>query len=156
MGCSLQSHEKRHVVQGLWLAHSGRQMARSHRLPGMTSTANARELDRLRTARSGAQEKFARQMKMLEQIEATAGDLEKVTSRWQVQLAALAELSGSTAAAAELSGLPKADIEAATRSVDKAAVDAAVAAAKQPERRRRKPEPAIAAGAASRVAAATG
>jgi len=118
----------------------------------MTSTANARELDRLRSARSDAQEKFARQVKLLEQIEATAGDLEKVTSRWQVQLAALAELSGSAAAAAELSGLPKADIEAATRSVDKAAVDAAVAAAKPPARRRRKAESATATGSASGAA----
>lgn len=120
----------------------------------MTSTANARELDRLRSARSEAQEKFARQVKLLEQIEAMAGDLEKVTSRWQVQLAALAELSGSAAAAAELSGLPKADIEAATRSVDKAAVDAAVAAAKPPARRRRKAESATAAGSASGASAA--
>ena len=104
----------------------------------MTSTSNARELDRLRNARGEALAKFARQVKLLQQIEATAGDLEKVTSRWRVQLAALAELSGGAAAAAELSGLPKADIEAATRSVDKAAVAAAVAAAKPATRRRRK------------------
>ena len=122
----------------------------------MTSTTNARELDRLRSARSEAQEKFARQVKLLEQIEATAGELEKVTSRWQVQLAALAELSGSAAAAAELSGLPKADIEAATRSVDKAEVNAAVAAAKPPVRRRRKTESATAATGGTSGAAATG
>lgn len=122
----------------------------------MTSTANARELDRLRSARADAQEKFARQVKLLEQIEATAGDLEKVTSRWQVQLAALAELSGSAAAAAELSGLPKADIEAATRSVDKAAVVAAVAAAKPPARRVRKPASATTANAGSNGAGAAG
>lgn len=126
------------------------------RLPGMTSTANARELDRLRSARSEAQEKFARQVKLLEQIEATAGDLEKVTSRWQVQLAALAELSGNAAAAAELSGLPKTDIEAAARSADKEAVDAAVAAAKPPARRQRKPAATATTAAGSGGAGATG
>ena len=48
----------------------------------MTSTANARELDRLRKARSDAQARFARQLKLLEQIEATAHELDKVTARW--------------------------------------------------------------------------
>lgn len=122
----------------------------------MTSTANARELDRLRRARSEAQEKFARQVKLLEQIEATAGDLEKVTSRWQVQLAALAALSGNAAAAAELSGLPKSDIEAAAGSADKVAVEAAVAAAKPPARRQRKPAATSAAAAGPSGAAAAG
>ena len=103
----------------------------------MTSTANARELDRLRKARSDAQQRFARQMRLLEQIEATAGDLEKVTARWQAQLAALAELAGSPTAAADLSGLPKGDIESAVRSVEKDVVRAAVQAAEPPERRRR-------------------
>ncbi len=95
----------------------------------MTSRTNERELDRLRQARADARGRFARQMKLLEQIEATAGDLETVTARWHVQLAALSELAGSAAAAAKLSGLPKSDIQAAARSVDKAAVDAAVQAA---------------------------
>ncbi len=142
--------------KGFGWPRSSRQAGRSHRLPGMTSTANARELDRLRSARSEAQAKFARQVRVLEQIEATAGDLQKVTSRWQVQLAALAELSGSAAAAAELSGLPKADIEAAARNADKTAVDAAVAAAKPPARRRRKPESATRSSGATSGAAATG
>lgn len=79
-----------------------------------------------------------------------------MTSRWQVQLAALADLSGSAATAAELSGLPKADIEAATRTVDKAVVGAAVAAAKPPARRVRKPASATAANAGSNGAAAAG
>jgi len=111
-------------------------------------------LDRLRKARGDAQERFARQMKLLEQIEATAGELAKVTARWHGQLAALAELSGSATAAADLSGLPKADIEAAIRSVDKADVDAAVAAAKPRARRRRKPDPATAATATGVAASA--
>ena len=76
---------------------------------------------------------------LLEQMEATAGELAKVTDKWNGQLAALAELAGSPAAAAELSGLPKADIEAAVKASDKATVDAAVEAAKPATRRRRAP-----------------
>lgn len=106
---------------------------------GMTSTTNARELDRLRQARTGAQERFAKQMRLLEQIEATAAEREAVTATWTAQIAALAELSGSSANAAELSGLAKADIEAAVKSVDGAAVQAALDASipKAPRRRRR-------------------
>lgn len=122
----------------------------------MTSTANARELDRLRQARNDARERFARQMRLLEQIEATAGELERVTARWNAQLAALAQLAGSTAAAAHLAGLAKADIEAATRSVDKTTVHAAVAAAQPPARRRRTPADAQAAAATSVAAAPNG
>jgi hypothetical protein len=105
----------------------------------MTSTTNAQELGRLRKAREEAAEKFARQTKLLEQLETTAGELAKVTDKWNGQLAALAELAGSPAAAAELSGLAKADIEAAVKASDKATVDAAVEAAKPATRRRRTP-----------------
>lgn len=110
----------------------------------MTSETNTRELERLRKARGDARDRFARQMKLLERIEATAGELEKITTRWRGQLAALAELAGSPTAAAALSGLPKPDIEAATKSMDKAEVEAAIAAtAPSPRRRRpRKPETA--------------
>ena len=72
----------------------------------MTSTTNARELERLRKARTAAQDRFAKQMTLLEQIVATAGEREAITRRWNGQLAALAELSGGAAPAAELSGLP--------------------------------------------------
>jgi hypothetical protein len=106
----------------------------------MTSTTNARELDRLRKARMQAQAQFAKQMKLLEQIAATAGEHEAITRRWNGQLAALAELSGGAANAAELSGLPKADIEAAVnRVVDRADVGAVMEAANLAVRRRRKP-----------------
>lgn len=108
-------------------------------LPVMTSTKNAQELGRLRKAREDAAEKFAKQTKLLEQLESTAGELAKVTDKWNGQLAALAELAGSPASAAELSGLAKADIEAAIKASDKATVDAAVEAAKPATRRRRTP-----------------
>lgn len=108
----------------------------------MTSTSNARELDKLRQARTEAQGRFARQMRLLEQIEGTAGELGAVTQRWNGQLAALADLAGSAQAAAELSGLPKSDLETAVKSVDRAAVDAAVQAATPAQRRRRQPSPA--------------
>jgi hypothetical protein len=104
----------------------------------VTSTTNTRELERLRKARRDARDRFARQMKLLERIEATAGELEKITTRWRGQLAALAELSGSPATAAALSGLPKPDIEAAARSVDRTEVDAVLAAAVSSPRRRRR------------------
>jgi hypothetical protein len=105
----------------------------------MTSTTNARELDRLRKARTDAQDRFAKQMKLLEQIVATAAEREAITRRWHGQLAALADLSGGAASAAELSGLPKADIEGAVKSVDHAEVEAVLEAAKPAPRRRRKP-----------------
>jgi hypothetical protein len=108
-------------------------------LPVMTSTTNAHELGRLRKAREEAAQKFARQTKLLEQLETTAGELAKVTVKWNGQLAALAELAGSPAAAAELSGLPKSEIDAAVKTSDKATVDAAVEATKPPTRRRRAP-----------------
>ena len=109
------------------------------RLPGVTSTTNARELERLRMARTAAQERFAKQMTLLEQIVATAGEREAITRRWNGQLAALAELSGGAAPAAELSGLPKADIQTAVKSMDRADVAAVMQAAKPTVRRRRKP-----------------
>ncbi len=109
------------------------------RLPGVTSTTNARELERLRKARTAAQDRFAKQMTLLEQIVATAGEREAITRRWTGQLAALADLSGGAASAAELSGLPKADIEAAVKSVDRADVAAVMEAANPAVRRRRKP-----------------
>jgi superfamily II DNA or RNA helicase len=110
------------------------------RLPGVTSTTNARELERLRKARMQAQERFAKQMELLEQIAATAGAREAITRRWNGQLAALAELSGGAANAAELSGLPKADIETAVnRAVDRADLQAVTEAANPAARRRRKP-----------------
>jgi len=104
----------------------------------VTSTTNARELER-RKARTAAQERFAKQMTLLEQIAATAGEREAITRRWHGQLAALAELSGGAAPAAELTGLPKADIEAAVKRADRADVAAVVDAAKPTARRRRKP-----------------
>ena len=109
------------------------------RLTGVTSTTNARELDRLRKARTAAQERFAKQMKLLEQIAATAGEREAITRRWTGQLAALAELSGGAANAAELSGLPKADIDAAIKRADRADMQAVIEAANPTVRRRRKP-----------------
>ena len=130
----------------------------------MTSTTNARELDRLRKARVDAQDRFAKQMKLLEQIVATAGEREAITKRWHGQLAALADLSGGAASAAELSGLPKADIEGAVKSVDHAEVEAVLEAAKPTPRRRRKlagagsgnrPGAAGPAGAASAAAASS-
>ena len=53
----------------------------------MTSTTNARELDRLRKARTDAQDRFAKQMKLLEQIVPTAAEREAITKRWHGQLA---------------------------------------------------------------------
>ena len=104
----------------------------------MTSTTNARELDRLRKARTDAQDRFAKQMKLLEQIVATAGEREAITKRGHGQLAA------------ELSGLPKSDIETAVKSVDHAEVETVLEAAKPAPRRRRKPaNDASASGAAS-------
>jgi transcriptional regulator with XRE-family HTH domain len=108
----------------------------------MTSTSNARELDRLRKARGDAQEQFARQMRLLEQIEATAGELDKITARWHTQLAALIELAGSSATAATLSGLSKANLETAARDVEPADIAVAIAAAKPKTPRRRKPRDA--------------
>lgn len=124
---------RRGLVQGVWPARSDG----ADTLLTMTSTTNAQELGRLRTAREDAAERFAKQMKLLEQLESTAGELAKVTDKWNGQLAALAELAGSPAAAADLSGLAKSDIEAAVKATDKAAVDAAVEAAKPATRRRR-------------------
>ena len=95
------------------------------RLPGMTSTTNARELDRLREARTEAQERFAKQMKLLEQIVSTAGEREAITKRWNGQLAALAEPSGGAAPAAELS---------AGGASDRVAGDGAAASAASPAR----------------------
>jgi hypothetical protein len=122
----------------------------------MTSTTNARELERLRKARVDAHDRFAKQMKLLEQIVATAGEREAITKRWNGQLAALADLSGGAANAAELSGLPKADIEAAVKNVDRADVEAVLEAAKPAPPRRRKPvnDAANGAGGASGAAAA--
>ena len=57
----------------------------------MTSTTNARELERLRKGRTAAHERFAKQMKPLEQIVATAGEREAITRPWNGQLAALAD-----------------------------------------------------------------
>jgi len=96
-------------------------------------------LDRLRKARVDAQDRFAKQMKLLEQLGATAGERDAITKRWNGQLAALADLSGGAANAAELSGLPKAEIEAAVKSVDRADGDAVLEAATPTPRRRRKP-----------------
>ena len=131
------------------------------RLPGVTSTTNARELDRLRKARTAAQARFAKQMTLLEQIAATAGEREAITRRWREQLAALAELSGGAAPAAELTGLPKADIDAAVKRADRADVTAVIEAAKPTARRRRKPAEAsngrvAGDGAATSAASANG
>jgi hypothetical protein len=70
---------------------------------------------------------------------ATAGEREAITRRWNGQLAALAELSGGAAPAAQLSGLPKADIDAAVKRADRADVAAVMQAANPAVRRRRKP-----------------
>jgi hypothetical protein len=126
-------------VQGVCSERSDDASGAATRLPGVTSTTNARELERLRKARTQAQERFAKQMTLLEQIEATAGQREAITRRWNGQLAALAELSGGAANAAELSGLPKADIEAAVKRADRADVAAVIEAANPTARRRREP-----------------
>jgi hypothetical protein len=62
----------------------------------MTSTTNARELDRRRKAPTEPR-RFAKQMKLLEQIVATAAAREAITKRWPGQLAALADLPGGPA-----------------------------------------------------------
>jgi hypothetical protein len=115
----------------------------------MTSGTNARELERLRTARGQAHHRFARQLNLLTQIEASAAELERLTTRWHGQLAALVELAGGTGPAAELTGLPKTRLEAAARAVARPDVDAALAAA-VPGRRRRPPEGADGSSATDR------
>lgn len=105
----------------------------------MTSLSNAREIEHLRTARTAAADRFARQMKLLGQLEATAGDLTAVTGRWHSQLAALAKLAGSTQAAAELAGLAKPDVELAVKTSTPDAVEAAIDAATPPGKRTRPP-----------------
>ena len=140
MGCSENSGAEPPVcTTGVRSSERSGDASVAARLPGVTSTTNARELERLRMARTQAQERFAKQMKLLEQIVATAGERETITRRWTGQLAALAELSGGAAQAAELSGLPKADIDAAVKSVDRAHVAAVMEAANPTVRRRRKP-----------------
>jgi hypothetical protein len=57
-------------------------------------------MGRLRKAREEAQQKFARQTQVLEQMKSTAGELANVTARWNGQLSALAELADSAASAA--------------------------------------------------------
>jgi hypothetical protein len=150
MGCSENPDAKSRIcTRGFGRPERSDEANVAATLPGVTSTTNAQELDRLRKARTQAQERFAKQMKLLEQIAATAGEREAITRRWNGQLAALAELSGGAAPAADLSGLPKADIDAAVRRVDRADVAAMLDAAKPTTRRRRKP----ARGAASDRAA---
>ncbi|WAX58525.1 hypothetical protein M6B22_07105 [Jatrophihabitans cynanchi] len=119
----------------------------------MTSTTNAQEVGRLKRAREEAQAKFKRQAKLLEQLEATAAERQRVNEKWSAQLAALAELTGGAAAAADLSGVTKGEIEAAVKGVNRGAVDAALEAAKPPPPRRRgkaaagaRPEPAAGTG----------
>jgi hypothetical protein len=133
----IQALSRRSVAGGL-SSERGDGASVAARLPGVTSTTNARELERLRKARTAAQQRFAKQMTLLEQIVATAGEREAITGRWNGQLAALAELSGGAANAAELSGLPKADIEAAGKRVDRSEVQAMMEAANPAVRRRRK------------------
>jgi hypothetical protein len=103
----------------------------------MTSTTNAQEVGRLKKAREEAQAKFKRQGKLLEQLESTAAERQRVTDRWSAQLAALADLAGGSAAAADLSGVAKGEIEAAVKGVDRVAVEVALEAAKPPPPRRR-------------------
>ena len=104
----------------------------------MTSTKNSRELDRLRDARTTAGERFTRQLRLLHLMQTTAAELEKVRVRWNAQLAALATLAGSAAAAAELAALPKADIYAAVKDADQDAVTKILDATRpQPRRTRR-------------------
>lgn len=134
MGCSDEVGAETRVGTRVWPEERS---DGADTLLAMTSTTNAQELGRLRKAREEAAEKFARQTKLLEQLESTAGELAKTTAKWNGQLAALAELAGSAVAAADLSGLAKADIEAAVKASDKATVDAAVEAAKPTTRRRR-------------------
>ena len=83
----------------------------------MTSLSNARGVEELRAARTAAADRFARQMRLLGQLEATARDLAAVTGRWHSQLAALAKLSGSAQAAAELTGVTKTDIDNAATKI---------------------------------------
>jgi hypothetical protein len=136
MGSSDEVDAGSRVGTRVWATRRGRC---GHTLLAMTTTTNAQELGRLRNARQAAAEKFARQTKLLEQLESTAGELATVTDKWNGQLAALATLAGSTAAAADLSGLAKSDIDSAVKASDKAAVDAALEAAKPRTRRRHAP-----------------
>lgn len=106
-------------------------------LRAMTSTTNAHEVGRLKKAREQAQAKFKRQAKLLEQLESTAAERQRVHEKWSAQLAALAELTGGAVAAADLSGVAKGEIEAAAKGVDRSAVQAALDAAKPPPPRRR-------------------
>lgn len=120
----------------------------------MTSTTNAQELSRLRNARQNAAKKFARQTKLLEQLESTAHELATVTATWNAQLAVLAQLAGSAAAAADLSGLPKSHFGAAVKASDTAAVNTAVEAA-QPTTRRPRPPASTSTSATPATQAAT-
>jgi hypothetical protein len=117
---------------------------RAHTLRAMTSTTNAQAIGRLKKAREQAQAKFKRQAKLLEQLETTAAERQRVNDKWSAQLAALAELAGNAAAAGELSGVGRTEIEAAAKAADRSAVDAALEAAAPAAPRRR-----------SRTAAAT-
>jgi hypothetical protein len=119
----------------------------------MTSTTNARGLEQLRQARGEARERFARQMKLLAQLEATAAERETVTRRWRVQLAALAELAGGASLAAAQTGLAKAEVEAAVRAADRAAINETLEALRPAQRRRRAPVARGVAGSAGDGAA---
>lgn len=123
-------------------------------LPAMTSTTNAQEVGRLKKAREQAQAKFKRQAKLLEQLEATASERQRIHDKWSAQLAALAELTGSASAAADLSGVAKGEIEAAVKGADRGAVDAALEAAKPPPPRRRSGKASVSTAAAGAPAGA--
>jgi uncharacterized coiled-coil protein SlyX len=122
----------------------------------MTSTTNAQEVGRLKKAREQAQARFKRQTKLLEQLEATAAERQRVNQKWSAQLAALADLAGSAAAAADLSAVAKGEIEAAVKGTDRSAVEAALEAAKPPPPRRRRGKSATGAPATAGSAAPTG
>lgn len=106
----------------------------------MTSATNASEIERLKQAQQRAEEKHAQQMALLGDITTTAGQMDALTGRWNAQLAGLAELSGSAAAAAEISGLSRAQVETAVKAATpeqvKAAIDAAGASSSRRRRRR--------------------
>ena len=94
----------------------------------MTSDTNARELDRLRGARTAASERFSRQLKLMGLLETTAGELNRVRAKWSAQLVALVELAGNAAVAADVVGLPRADVDAAIKVADRGDVEAVLAA----------------------------
>jgi hypothetical protein len=104
----------------------------------VTSATNASEIERLKQAQQRAEEKHAQQMALLGDITTTASEMDELTGRWHAQLAALADLSGSAAAAADISGLSRAQVETAVKAATPEQVKAAIEAAGASSSRRRR------------------